>query len=235
MMAEARSSDDRLPWLEAPRTASRASPAERRVRIALLAVLALFVASTIAVMAYLVGRTTAPMPQRAARPPISALAPPLVEAPAPPPLAPAEIAAEPAAPPPVARMAATPPRAEAPPVRREVAERPAARQATASVRRTPPPRAEPRRYQWPAPSLAGPSGRVVQLGAYPNRQQTNAAWRRLVRAFPHLAIYPRRVTRGAPSADGTRYYRLRIGTKSPTDARALCNRLHSIGRGCIVV
>ena len=80
-----------------------------------------------------------------------------------------------------------------------------------------------------------PRGSVVQLGAYVAMPQADAAWGRLVGAYPYLSTLPRTVTVTAPSPGRPLYYRLRVAAGSRTQARALCNHLHRIGRGCMVV
>jgi hypothetical protein len=62
-----------------------------------------------------------------------------------------------------------------------------------------------------------------------------ASWRRLRRAYPYLATLPRKVTVVRPVPGRPRYYRLRIGAGSAAHARAICDNLHRIGRGCTVV
>ena len=54
------SADDRLPWLDAAASAP-SPPRTRRARTPLFALLGLFFAGAIAVMAYLAGRSTAPV------------------------------------------------------------------------------------------------------------------------------------------------------------------------------
>jgi len=250
-MADATSADDRLPWLDSPRPAKGARPRRRtrHARTPLLLLLGLFLASTVAVMAFLAGRGSVPIAlapsgdEQApaavepvpAPPPMAAPVPTPDPLPLPPPTAPIPAATPPAAAP--VRAAADEPRATRSAVERQVRERrPVARaqRATArrSVRRA---RPTPPRYQWPATSTAGPSGRVIQLGAYVSGRQTMASWRRLRRAYPYLATLPRKVTVVSPGAGRPHYYRLRIGARSSAHARAICDNLHRIGRGCIVV
>ena len=254
-MGDARSADDRLPWLESPRAAKPVSAA-RRARTPLLLLLGLFCFSAIAVMAYLAGRGLTMQPTNALEeqvraPPRVALAPPPTPTPAPQPAAPLPPPA--LAPTPAPTITPAPPRAapvRASPVKpRATRPKPARKaQASSTIRRRAAVRpthgvtvhrnrrpTAPRRYRWPASFASAPSGRVVQLGAYPSGHQTKAAWLRLRRAYPHLATMPRKVVVSAPRPSRPRYYRLRIGTRSPGEARALCDRLHRIGRGCIVV
>ncbi len=61
-MTDGRAFEDRLPWLEpAPRAAPPSGLAARRARTPLLVLLALLLGSAVAVMAFLVGRGTAPV------------------------------------------------------------------------------------------------------------------------------------------------------------------------------
>jgi hypothetical protein len=276
-MDDARSGDDqgavdRLPWLDTPRTAKVTKPAPaksvkkpakvqragHRARTPLLLLLGLFMASAVAVIAFLAGRggvpiALAPRSSEAApvavepvpAPPPAMPAPepaplpvPTAPAPAPVPTAPfAPIAAAPAPPAAAPLRTAAKPRATRPKAKRKaVAHRPVARPSAVRVHRNVrPARIAPSRYHWPPPSAAGPSGRVVQLGAYVTGRQTMAAWRRLRRAYPYLTTLPRKVIIVAPRPGRPRYYRLRIGAPTPGHARAICNELHRIGRGCTVV
>ncbi len=257
-MTDGRAFEDRLPWLDpAPRAAPRSGAAARRARTPLLVLLALLLGSAVAVMAFLVGRGTAPVkgerveataPQAMPRevpaspappaaiapvptPVVSPPAPPIVERPA------AREIALPSAPGPSVENTSQRPARKAvsrtSPARRAVAARPSVRvsQGVRVHRNT----ARARRYAWPAQATNRPSGRVVQLGAYRTPAEVGAAWRRLYRAYPYLGRLPRRVVAVGPSAGRPLYYRLRIGARSARSARGLCTELHRRGRGCIVV
>ena len=248
-MVEAGPADDRLPWLDTPRPARKAPRPARRTRAPLLLLLGLLLASTVAVMAFLAGRGSGPFaPEpRASAPPLEVVpAPvaPLAPEPLPLPL-PTPVPAIPVAPPPLAETApaaepvrtASEPRTPAAKPKRTAKARPSVKRSrgvtvhrnTSRARMTPP------RYQWPVPSAAGPSGRVIQLGAYYDGRQTMAAWKRLRRAYPYLATLPRKVTVVTPGPGRPRFYRLRIGAQSPAHARAICDNLHRVGRGCTIV
>jgi hypothetical protein len=82
---------------------------------------------------------------------------------------------------------------------------------------------------------AGATAGVVQLGAYVTTPLLEASWARLVGADPRLASLPRAVTATAPAPGRPRYWRLRVLTPSRREAHALCDHLHRIGRGCMVV
>lgn len=91
-----------------------------------------------------------------------------------------------------------------------------------------------RRTSWPAQPFAAP-GRVIELGAYITPGQLDAARWRLLRAYPYLGTLARSVTFIGPTPGRPRYYRLRLAASSSREARALCNNLHRIGRGCMIV
>jgi hypothetical protein len=77
-------------------------------------------------------------------------------------------------------------------------------------------------------------GGVVQLGAYVSTPMLASSWARLVGAYPYLGTLPRMVT-GTAVAGRPYYYRLRVAAGSRRQALALCDHLHRIGRGCMVI
>lgn len=230
-MGDRRASDDRLPWLDAPPARTPPSPAPSR-RAPLMLLLALFLAGGIAVIAFLAGRTSAPRPVPPPPAPVEVRVPAPVATPAPvtprpvaPPAGPRPAASSP---PPVPRPATRPParpdrRGMIPPIERAFAR---AKPAAAAPR--------PRPVEHQRPVARGPAG-VVQLGAYVTTPLLEASWARLVGAYPRLATLPRSVTVTQPAPGRPRYWRLRVLTTSRREARALCDRLHAIGRGCMVV
>ena len=255
-MVKAPSGDDRLPWLDAPRPA-RPARAARRARTPLLVLLGLFLASAIAVMAFLAGRSTAPDEALSAPP----LAPVSIAPVTAPPSAPTQISTPPAPGP-----ALTPPTSAAAAPRRAAPSRPRATRPTArpvaGVRRPSatlapqppvaavvqpapaPALARPastayavpqRRTTWPARPFSGPRGRVVQLGAHLTQQKADAAWWRLARVYPYVTTLPRVLTWSGPSPGRPRYYRVRIAAGSNREARALCRNLVRLNRACAVV
>ena len=257
-MGDAASADERLPWLDTPRPV-RMPPAARRARTPLLVLLGLFLTSGVAVMAFLAGRSTAPVaaaPEIAApiAPPIARPSvPPAAPTPAPPPVAVAPIIrpvpAAAASAPVTAEVRAAParPRATQPRVKRAATVRRSARKIAprpsgvavhrniARARAVPSAYIAPRRRaNWPDRPFAGPRGRIIQLGAYYTPAQADAAWWRVARAYPYLSTLPRVVTRIGPSPGRPRYYRVRLAAGSNREARALCRHLHRIGRGCII-
>lgn len=245
--------DERLPWLDSPRPAA-ATPAGRHARTPLLLLLGLFLVSTVAVMAFLAGRTAAPgatasePAARVARRGAPAPVPNPVPLPSPvTPVAP-PVPVETMAPSTSAEVGAAPatPRATSPRHHRWATVRHAARPtpprlARAAVRDAPNARvmpaasiAPPLRAKWPVRPFAGPRGRVIQLGAYTTAAQADAAWWRVARAYPYLSTLPRVVTRVGPTRGRARYYRVRLAAGSSEEARSLCRQLHGLGRGCII-
>ena len=242
-MAVALSDSDRLPWLDSPRPAK--PTATRRARTPLLAMLGLFFASVIAVMAYLAGRGTAPVAQHAPPERLAERAPPMpAPAPAPlPPAPPTPVETKPAPVPEITvRTAAAPPAAAPAKVRPKASVRPSPpplpaappppRSAGAATVASAPPRARP---VWPAKPFALSRGRIIQLGSYTTQPQADAAWWGVARAYPYLSTLPRVMTAFDPSPGRPRTYQVRLAASSRREARALCQYLHRIRRGCIVV
>ena len=64
---------------------------------------------------------------------------------------------------------------------------------------------------------------------------TDAAWWRLVRAYPYLGTLPRVVTYVGPTPGRVRIYQLKLAAGSRREARILCRNLHRVGRGCAVL
>ena len=210
------------------------APARRLARGPIYVLLALFLAASVGVMAFLAGRGTAPVAPTAAPSATAAL-----PAPSPAPATPAPVATAPA---PEARAAEAP--REVVPARKSAVRRAAQRRSAArgTVRRAAVARATPRpavvvhrRINWPPPPSAGRPGRVIQLGAFATARQADASWRRLVAVYPYLGRLPKVVTPNRPPRGYPRFYRLRLGAHSAREARALCRNLHRIGRGCMVV
>ena len=121
--------------------------------------------------------------------------------------------------------------------------RPAPPRAPASATTpTPAPKAEPVQGAEPAPAApaeapepapppAGPG--TVQLGAFNNEAQANAAWKTLSGRFSTLAGLTQSVQRAV--VNGKTVYRLRADTGSGATARELCGRLKVAGERCLVV
>jgi hypothetical protein len=244
--------DERLPWLESPRpsTGSRATKAARRARTPLLILLGLFAATSVAIMAFLAGRGSGPLPSRTApRAPavIVAPLPPATVAPSPV-AAPVASTAQPKASVP-SRPTATKRRASRPTAHR--ARRPhrhAVRKPRRSLipdivihRNATPPRAQAaaiapqRRTVWPAQPFAGAPGKVLLLGSFRTMAHADAAWWRVARAYPYLATLPRVVTYVGPTPGRVRIYHLKLAAGSRREARILCRNLHRVGRGCAVL
>jgi hypothetical protein len=80
---------------------------------------------------------------------------------------------------------------------------------------------------------AGPPGSTVQLGAYANQAQAEAAWTTLSGRFPAVAGLTKLVVPYA--VNGSTGYRLRAGAASPADAQRTCQLLKVAGENCFVV
>ena len=254
-MAPGSGPDERLPWLESarPSTRARATKAARRARRPLLILLGLFAATTVAIMSFLAGRGSGPLPSRTVAPTPTAIVAPL------PPEQIAQAPTTPVAPPVLSKAApkasaairSVPNKARA---RQNLHRAKATRRATARKPRrslipdiaihrnaTPPrvqsaPAAVPqRRVAWPAQPFAGAPGKVIQLGSFRTLAHADAAWWRLVRAYPYLGTLPRVVTWVGPTPGRARIYQLKLAAGSRREARALCRNLHRIGRGCAVL
>jgi hypothetical protein len=252
-VAQSSGNDERLPWLESPRppARSRTARAARRARTPLLILLGLFAATSVAIMAFLAGRGSGPLPSRTAP-----RSPAVIVAPLPPAtVAPAPVAA------PVASTAA--PKASVPSrftAKKRRASRPTAhrvkrshRKAVRKPRRSlipdivihrnaTPPRAPAaatvapqRRTVWPARPFAGVPGKVLLLGSFRTMAHADAAWWRVARAYPYLATLQRVVTYVGPTPGRARIYHLKLAAGSRREARILCRNLHRVGRGCAVL
>ena len=82
-----------------------------------------------------------------------------------------------------------------------------------------------------APS--GGSGSVIQLGAYANQAQAEAAWKALSGRFSSLASLNKIVV--PYKTDNSSGYRLRAGAPSSADAQRTCQLLRVAGENCFVV
>lgn len=101
-----------------------------------------------------------------------------------------------------------------------------------------------------APPVAGPTpivvylaqpnrGRVVQLGAFPTRDQAEETWKRITRTYPYLKTKSKMVNtvdvRGLGGGRPTRMYRLQLGTSSQAQSAVICQQLDRAGYSCVVV
>jgi hypothetical protein len=100
-----------------------------------------------------------------------------------------------------------------------------------------PPKAEPKPVATPAapapaaavqPKPAGPTGSVVQLGAFANQAQAERAWTALSARFPSVTALTKMVV---PFSGGIR---LRGSAASPADAKQVCQTLKAAGENCFV-
>lgn len=230
-MAQARSLDpsERLPWLS---DTSRPQPRQpRRSRIPLL--IAVSVAGAIAFAGWTAierGADPAPAPALPAK-----------TVPLPPPGESVTSGAEPQAPTPAEREALAP-------AAEPVAVRPAApprSQDSGEPKRKSAARAEPRGSRpVRAPAAATPAyeprawnsgvrGRIIQLGAFRTSAQAQAEWRRVYGRYPLLRPLSPRVLKSR--VRGRTFYRLQIGTFSHAHSELLCQRLRTLGEGCMVL
>lgn len=229
-MAQARSLDpsERLPWLS---DSSRPQPRQpRRSPIPLL--IAVSAAGAIAFAGWTAierGADPAPAPALPAR-----------TVPLPPPSESATSAAEPQAVTAAEREALQP--AAEPVAARPAAPAPA---TAAEPRQRTDARAEPRRNRAAsAPAAAGPAyqprawnsgvrGRIIQLGAFRTSAQAQAEWRRVYARYPLLRPLSPRVLKSR--VRGKTVYRLQLGTFSHAHSELLCQRLRTLGEGCMVL
>jgi SPOR domain len=80
---------------------------------------------------------------------------------------------------------------------------------------------------------SGPAGSTVQLGAYVNQAQAEAAWISLSKRFPTVAAMGKIVVPYA--AAGSRGFRLRASAGSAAAASQACQALKVAGENCFVV
>ena len=254
-MDDTRPDEERLPWLHAPRR-PKSSPRRitgkskpRRAETPIFILLSLFMLAGIGVIAFLAGRGSVPtrptavkpepaLPRQATvdlPPSIGPAAAPALSAPSPALAAPERNRAAPAS-------SQEPAKARSVPAPSKTVSRitPRARNAAAKIASDARRRAATRtRYAPPYVYIAQPSpakpGRVIQLGVYYDPRHADAAWRRVVLAYPYLGKLPKAVVPARGMANQPVYYRLQLGTRSRRDARILCRNLLSIGRGCRVV
>lgn len=84
-----------------------------------------------------------------------------------------------------------------------------------------------------APQAAGPAGSTIQLGAYANQAQAEAAWKSFSSRFPAVSAMGKIVV--PYSVNGSSGYRLRAGAGSPAEAQRACQLLKVAGENCFVV
>jgi hypothetical protein len=80
----------------------------------------------------------------------------------------------------------------------------------------------------PEAKPTGPSGSVIQLGAFANQVQAERAWAALSARFPSIGAMSKMII---PFSGGIR---LRAGAASPSDARQACQALKAAGENCFV-
>lgn len=120
-----------------------------------------------------------------------------------------------------------------------VPETPLTKPKPAPVEEAPPKRLPSNEEKVPADEPAapaapsGPAGSTVQLGAYDNPAQAEAAWKALSGRFSAIAAMNKSVI--PFTAKGRTGYRLRAGAPSPADAQRACQLLKVAGEDCFVV
>jgi hypothetical protein len=85
----------------------------------------------------------------------------------------------------------------------------------------------------PEPVATGPAGSTIQLGAYNNQAQAEAAWKALSGRFPSVAGFTKLVVPYRTA--GSSGYRLRAGAGTPAAAAQACQLLKVAGENCFVV
>lgn len=243
--APAEKNVDRLPWLEPFGESERARTRTPASRTMLVGLLVAFIGLALVAAFWLGYRVAAPAP---AGGPIVADAAPgrsveiaVGELPA---LPPAQ--ARPAEPKPVTatapaagsqarpeRIAKTRPASVKPQSAPRQVVQP--RRAAHRVARPPKVAVARRPINWPPPPSAGPSGRVIQLGAFYTPRQADRAWRAYIKRFPYLATRPKVVVPTPPRKGKRRLYRLQLGTVSQPQSVGLCEYLRAHRGNCVVV
>ena len=222
---------ERLPWLSDP---ARPQPRQSR-RSSFPLILALSAAGAIAFGGWaLVERTSAPAPPAA----------PLETVPLPAPQSTSPVAdAQPQSPSVSEREALRPQVAErsvapASTIRPKRRTETVARARTAAGRK-PAARAAAPRGNSAAPAYnagawkSGVRGRIIQVGAYRTSADAQAQWKRVYYRYPLLRPLPPRVIKS--KVRGRTYYRLQLGTFSQAHSELLCQRLRTLGEGCMVL
>jgi hypothetical protein len=79
----------------------------------------------------------------------------------------------------------------------------------------------------------GPAGATIQLGAFPTQDTARKTWDQMSKRFAYLAERTQSIVKA--EVNGRTYYRLRVATGSPAEARDVCARLRVAGENCLVV
>jgi hypothetical protein len=245
----------RLPWLDG----DRAAPTPASVAVAhepgargMRWFLSLLILALVAAGAFVLGKGSDPVTP--ATTPVVVPMPRAAPAALPPPLAPPAVAASGATPPALARVAGNEPAGTVPPAvtrvvhvvdarpaeglhltdAQVVALRKIAREAEVNVHRNQQAKATPPRVAF-APRV-GPSGRVVQLGAYNSARDAEAAaqlFRYKYRGL--LATLPKAVLPFRPKGTRRMFYRVQFVTPSQAYSEVTCQRLRAAAKTCIVL
>ncbi len=76
-------------------------------------------------------------------------------------------------------------------------------------------------------------GATIQLGAFPSQESARKTWDSMAKRFAYLADRSQSIVKA--EVNGRTFYRLRVGTGSPTEAKDVCARLRVAGENCLVV
>nr|WP_254447554.1 SPOR domain-containing protein [Sphingomonas sp. ID1715] len=76
-------------------------------------------------------------------------------------------------------------------------------------------------------------GATVQLGAFPSQDSARKTWESMSKRFGYLAEKGQSIVKA--DVNGRTFYRLRVGTASPAEAKDICARLRVAGENCLVV
>jgi hypothetical protein len=76
-------------------------------------------------------------------------------------------------------------------------------------------------------------GATIQLGAFPSQDTAKKTWDSMSKRFAYLAERGESIVKA--EVNGRTFYRLRVGTGSPAEAKDVCARLRVAGENCLVV
>ncbi|HEV2568879.1 SPOR domain-containing protein [Sphingomonas sp.] len=76
-------------------------------------------------------------------------------------------------------------------------------------------------------------GATIQLGAFPSQDSAKKTWDSMSKRFAYLADRSQSIVKA--DVNGRTFYRLRVGTGSPAEAKDVCARLRVAGENCLVV
>jgi hypothetical protein len=76
-------------------------------------------------------------------------------------------------------------------------------------------------------------GATIQLGAFPSQDSARKTWESMSKRFAYLADKGQSIVKA--EVNGRTFYRLRVGTGAPAEAKDICARLRVAGENCLVV